>query len=1001
MKIQNKFIYKLTDRLGTIVVVPLGESDFTIEYEREDEEKRAYKTNLSGKVKFIKEAYQRIMAMETSVYRCDEQILTIYKLCNGIEKAIFVGRISLNEGDFNLDRCEVTLKFLEDNSDKCYNDNKSAKMNLFQLIYNRITAKTASFSGVIETKQCTASGSNAEQSGAFYWCGSGQASDGNWVATKASASSPDGMHHFASTTWKREIIEIDCSEAPEPDWVLVEDNCGTTGKKKFARAVTLINCSSYGSPPDENGAGYSFNYQCDVLGYDTGLTVIDNGLLFKDVMIELIKAACPNLTLKSEFFQINPDVLTGTNYVTGKPSKVNNMVVFQKADVKRPTVVNNSSKLEITLEDMLEVLFIMFNVKWRIVGNVFRLEHVSYYAKGIGIDVTSNELKKWFVGRHAYSYESSKIPQKETFKFKEQQGADWNLEIIYSGCVSTDKKNEVTNIIDEAMTDVEFALNNSQSDSKFVDDNGFVLVSTRKVGSEYFINTESSTNGNRLNNVFAWVQLFRDYHYYERPMKSGSVNGVLTEFITTIPTKKGDRFAIPLDLCSPFNPDDFIKTGLGNGILDSGKFRLKDSMIELDLLYESNQNLVPNLPPVLDGGGVYETYMNTPKFIDITATDGDGFITAINVVYPPHLGTVEVISFSQIRYTPNAGVTGFETFSLQAVDNLSEISNLENFGVTILPENLPPVATDDEYFVWIGEAWFQGTSIFQNDSDDYNSFTIVDNTLTTVQGVPITIDSNGFFDYTPPTGFEGDDSFQYQIKDDLNNISTATVTLKVGYRNKPIAVNDNYQTLKNTAFTADGSIIWKRKMTSNDYTPDNMNYTYTTTAETKATTQGGNVVINSDGTFTYTPPTDFTGTDSFEYTVHNTNGSGIGVVQIAVLPMIYVKMTTDDLTSTGHAGQPFWRRTRDYILWFYSDAAGTIPFDVTGLNFQGNIKIYRTVSMTGGGYNDTDYLLTDILSGTSYKIFDDFLFFDQSNGDNYYYTMNATITLENGAYTKI
>lgn len=1000
MNIQNRFIYKLTDRLGTLVVVPLGESDFTIDYDREDEEKLAYKIALSGKIKFIKAAFQRIMQMETSVYRCDEQTLSIFKICNGVEKSVFVGKISLNDGDFDLDRCEVTLKFLEDNSDKCYNDNKSAKINLFQVIYNRVLAKTASYSGTIETKVCSASGPNADS--AWVWCGTGEPEDGNWTATKASYNSPDGMHRFANTTWKREIIELDCSDTPEPDWKIVENNCSTTGKIKYAKGVTLINCRSGGTSPGDGDQGFSYYWECDVLGYDGGLTTLRNGLLFEDVMIELLKAVCPSLTLKSDFFQINPEIVSGTNYVTGKPSRVNNIVIFQKSDVKRPTAQNYASKLEITLEDMLEVLLKMFNVKWRIEGNVFRLEHVSYYSKSVGIDVTSEELKKFFVGFRKYSYESSKIPSKETWKFKEQQGTDWNLEVIYSGCVSNDAKNTVTNIIDEAMTDVVFALSNPEPDNKFVEDTGFVLVSTRKQGTEYFINSEASPNGSRLNNVFAWVQLFRDYHYYDRPMKTGKVNGVLTDFITTIPTKKGDRFAIPLDVCTTFNPDNFIKTALGNGILSSGKYRFKDSMIELELLYESNQNLVPNIPPVLDGGGVYETYKGVPKLIDIVATDTDGFITAINIPYPPSNGTVEVLSFSQIRYTPNPNFVGSDYFSLQAVDNISEVSNVENFGVIVNPENLPPVAQDDEYFVWIGETWIQGTSILANDTDDYNSITLITTSTTSAQGVAITISPTGFFDYVPPSGFVGNDTFVYQIKDDLDNISSATVTLKVGYRNRPVAVKDNYQTLKNTAFSADGSIIWKRKVTANDYTPDGMSYTYTTTAETKATAQGGNVVINTDGTFTYTPPTDFTGIDSFEYTVSNTNGSATGIVEISVLPMIYVKMTTNDLTTTGHAGQPSWTKTQDYIIWFYSDAAGTIPFNVTGLNFQVNIKEYRQISMTGGGYNETNYFLTDVLSGTSYKFLDDYMFFDRNEGESgYYYDMDSTITVENGAYTKI
>ena len=98
MKIQNKFIYKLKDRLGVLVVVPLGESDFSLDYERENDEKLSYKKKLSGKITFVGEAFKRLMQMESSIYRCDEQILSIYKLCEGVEKQIFEGRISLNEG---------------------------------------------------------------------------------------------------------------------------------------------------------------------------------------------------------------------------------------------------------------------------------------------------------------------------------------------------------------------------------------------------------------------------------------------------------------------------------------------------------------------------------------------------------------------------------------------------------------------------------------------------------------------------------------------------------------------------------------------------------------------------------------------------------------------------------------------------------------------------------------------------------------------------------------
>lgn len=992
---KNNFIYKLTDRLGTLVVEPLGENDFSLDFARENDDKISYEKQLSGKIVFINEAYGRLMQMENSIYRCDEQTLSIFKMCGNEERLYFAGKISLNEAEFDLDKCKVILKFSKDNSDKCFNDGKGVKLNLFQFIYERIVVKTASFVGVTETKNCYKNDNQYTPND--YWCGSGNAYDQKWTLTNYVNMSPDGSHFRLRNTWQREIIEVDCGEYVDAEWLLLEDNCGTTGKKKFAKRITTYNCK-YSEPIQGEDGSFEWSMTCNILGYDGGTTTIDNGFHFSDVLIQILRGACPLLTLKSDFFQINPENPSSINYVTGKDSTVKDIVIFQKSDVKRPSATGNANKLEISLESILEVILKMFNVKWRIEGDIFRLEHVSYYSKEIGFDTTSESLKKYIVGKRKYTYETSKIPNKESFKFKEQEGADWNLEVLYSGCVTNVKNSEVTTLIDDATTDIVFAIQNPDSDSKFVEDAGFVLISTKKIGSEYYINSEPSSNGTRLNNVFAWVQLFRDFHYYERPMKTGKVNGITTEFITTIPTKKGESFAIPYNFCTQeFNPDNFVKTYLGNGIVSSAKHRFKDYFLELELMYESNQNLVPNLPPVLVGGGLFNVYKNEPLLIDIEVEDADGFVTGINILTQPTKGIVEIISFTQIKYTPNFDSMGFDSFRIQAIDNFSEVSNIGLFAIEILAENIPPVANDDNYFVWIGETFVQGSSIIANDADDYGSISMVTTSATTVEGVSVTISPTGFFDYVPPVGFEGVDNFQYTIKDNLNNESTATVFLTVANKNRPIAVTDNYQTLKNVALTADGSGTGKEKLTANDYTPDGNVYTYTTTAETKATNQGGSVTINADGTFVFTPLTGFVGNDSFNYTVANSHGSAIGIVNISVLPTIYVKLTTNDQTNFGHIGDPEFYRTRDYILNFYSDA-GITPIDVTGMNFKVNIKQFSQYLVNGNPSNSTSVFETSAMSGTSTKIFEDLVYF-QRNSDGY--ELDVTITIENGAYIKI
>lgn len=993
MKPKNNYKYTITDRLGTYEVEPLGEGEFSLDYERENDDKLDYKINLSGKIVLVKTPYNRVMQMEGSVYRCDEQTLSVSKDCGGVLKPIFTGQISLNDAEFNLDKCKVILKTLDDARDKCINDGKSSKVNLMQLIYNRIIVKNKSYNGVIETKTCSTNspaGGNGENP--YYWCGSGQPEDGNWTCVSAMSQSPDGVHFHSSNVWKREIIEIDCSETPDPNWVLVEDNCATTGKKKYAQGVTLYNCSSSGTAPDEFGS-YSYQWSCSVLGYDGNTYQIDNGLHFTDVMKELVKASCPNLTVKSDFFQINPDNISGTNYVTNKASRVNNIIVFQKSDVKRPNASGNASKLEISLEKMLEVLKTMFNVKWRIEGNFFRLEHISYFQKNNGFNITTSALKKYFVGKRIYTYESEKIPQKEVFDWKEKgENPDWKVEVEYSGCVTNKKDNIKSYVLDDVMTDVVYAMANPDPDSNKVDDQGFVLVSTKKINNEYFINTENSPNGSRLNNVFAFAQLFRDYQYYERPMKRGKVNGTQTQFISTIPTKKGEKFAIPLCPCNTdFNPDDFITTALGEGIVSGARFRFKDEMLELDLLYESNQDLVPNAPPTLTGGGVFITYDGVPINIPISATDTDGFITSVQAVYPPNHGTISINStFTQLTYTPNPGFVGYDFFSLRAFDNYQEISAIVNFGIEIKPANQPPVAVNDSFNVFVGQNFNQQISIFANDTDDYGSISLVNSSVVSAQGVTININSNGFFSYVPPAGFTGQDSFQYTIKDDLNQTSTATVTLYVTNYDYPVAVQDRFQTKINTQLVTDGSLM-REKLTANDYTPNGQNYTYTCLVENKPTAQGGSVSIQSNGLMTYTPPNGFTGIDQFNYTVQNPNGSGVGLVKISVLPQIYIKIVRDDVTERGHYGDEFFSRTADYTLYFYSDAGGTQPLNVTGLGLKVKIRKARTYNNPSGTSTGNYVWITDECSGTSYKFYDDYQWYDSSDYGTY--TSSTTISI--------
>jgi VCBS repeat-containing protein len=133
------------------------------------------------------------------------------------------------------------------------------------------------------------------------------------------------------------------------------------------------------------------------------------------------------------------------------------------------------------------------------------------------------------------------------------------------------------------------------------------------------------------------------------------------------------------------------------------------------------------------------------------------------------------------------------------------------------------------------------------------------------------LNSDGSFTYTPNGSFTGSDSFTYEAYNDTAYSAVATVMLTSG----PVATAQQYsvthdQTLSVDA--ADGLLDG-----ANDADGD------TLTAALATGASDGNVMVNSDGSFTYTPYLHFVGTDSFTYTVSDgTNTSAPATVTIDV-----------------------------------------------------------------------------------------------------------------------
>ncbi|TEU16204.1 MAG: tandem-95 repeat protein [Dehalococcoidia bacterium] len=184
--------------------------------------------------------------------------------------------------------------------------------------------------------------------------------------------------------------------------------------------------------------------------------------------------------------------------------------------------------------------------------------------------------------------------------------------------------------------------------------------------------------------------------------------------------------------------------------------------------------------------------------------------------------------------------------------------------------NNPPVAEDDAATTdEDNPVTVAAPGVLSNDSDPDVGDTLTVTALDTsgTVGAVNAWDADGSFAYNPDGQFEylqagssTTDSFTYTVSDSDGGTDTATVTITVnGVNDPPVAVNDSAITDEDTPVIID--------VLDNDSDVDG------DTLTVDSVTQGANgSVINNGGNVTYTPALNFTGIDSFTYTISDGNG---------------------------------------------------------------------------------------------------------------------------------
>lgn len=203
------------------------------------------------------------------------------------------------------------------------------------------------------------------------------------------------------------------------------------------------------------------------------------------------------------------------------------------------------------------------------------------------------------------------------------------------------------------------------------------------------------------------------------------------------------------------------------------------------------------------------------------------------------------------------------------VYTLSRENKLGIFQVTVPGQNNVPIARDDIAVTRVGQSVI--INVLNNDVDADDDAIVVQSwdTSSLNKGTVEKL-TDGTLRYTPTSVYTGRDTFNYTIVDGQGATGTAQVTVIVN--TPPVAVSDDVATPKDSAIT-----IW---VTAND-TDVNAGDVLGVVEVDPVSAQGGKLEIIYGGQdvteppqyVTYIPAPEFTGVDTFNYTIADTNGA--------------------------------------------------------------------------------------------------------------------------------
>lgn len=359
----------------------------------------------------------------------------------------------------------------------------------------------------------------------------------------------------------------------------------------------------------------------------------------------------------------------------------------------------------------------------------------------------------------------------------------------------------------------------------------------------------------------------------------------------------------------------------------------------------------------------------------VLANDGATGLTA-SLVNDVASGTLTLGSDGGFTYVPDPDFSGTDVFTYVANDGTDD-SNVAAVTLTVAAENDSPTVVVDTYTVEEDSILTidAAAGVLANDTDaDGDSLTATLATQAT-NGV-VVLNTDGSFTYTPDIDFVGADSFEYTVEDGTITSEPVTVSLTVTeVASSPVPAADSYDVSENTSLTVPAAT----GVLANDQDAVG---TLTLAVVTQPT--DGIVTLLNDGSFTYTPDTDFVGTDTFTYTINDgttTSTAATVTLTVASTDTNTAPIAVDDTFTVTNDGT---QQTFD-VLSNDSDPDGATTLTITDVSTG---SAGGTIAIDGGQINYTPAAGFSGVEAFTYTLED---------ADGLSDTASVTVTVESAA----